>query len=149
MMRNATWTLSNLCRGKPPPPFEWARHLEVRTGTRVSSGVSAGVAGTGHSSEPYLLLRLRGMSQSVYSPAYALEVWKVLTDACWALSYLSDGPNERITAVIQEQRAERAEQKALFFVVSGAASGLMQRSALVRVSPGRRLPSARGAAASA
>ena len=27
MMRNATWTLSNLCRGKPPPPFEWVQSL--------------------------------------------------------------------------------------------------------------------------
>lgn len=66
MMRNATWTLSNLCRGKPPPPFEW-----------VSPALS-------------MLANL----------IYNSDV-EVLTDACWACSYLSDGPNERISAVIQ------------------------------------------------
>lgn len=65
MMRNATWTLSNLCRGKPPPPFEWV----------------GGALGT------------------IANLIYAGDV-EVLTDACWALSYLSDGPTECITAVI-------------------------------------------------
>jgi len=65
MMRNATWSLSNLCRGKPPPPFEW-----------VSPALST-------------------LANLVYSSDV-----EVLTDACWALSYLSDGANDRITAVI-------------------------------------------------
>uniref|UniRef100_A0A3Q4I0U6 Karyopherin alpha 5 (importin alpha 6) n=1 Tax=Neolamprologus brichardi TaxID=32507 RepID=A0A3Q4I0U6_NEOBR len=50
--RNAVWALSNLCRGKnPPPDFAKVSHY-------------------------------------------------VLADACWALSYLSDGPNEKIQTVI-------------------------------------------------
>mmetsp|Transcript_54225 Transcript_54225/g.168372 ORF Transcript_54225/g.168372 Transcript_54225/m.168372 type:complete len:542 (+) Transcript_54225:67-1692(+) len=72
MMRNACWTLSNFCRGKPPPPFEW---------------VSPALATLAHL-------------------IHSTDV-EVLTDACWALSYLSDGPNERITAVIQAGVCQR------------------------------------------
>lgn len=66
MLRNATWTLSNFCRGKPQPDFEMVRPS------------------------------LPTLSQLIFSPDE-----EVLTDACWALSYLSDGPNEKIQAVIE------------------------------------------------
>lgn len=66
MLRNATWTLSNLCRGKPQPPFEI-----------VSTAIPV-------------------LGRLIYSTDE-----DVLTDACWALSYLSDGTNEKIQAVIE------------------------------------------------
>jgi len=66
MLRNATWTLSNFCRGKPQPDFENVRPA------------------------------LPTLAQLIFSPDE-----EVLTDACWALSYLSDGPNEKIQAVIE------------------------------------------------
>ncbi|KAG6586208.1 importin subunit alpha-4-like [Cucurbita moschata] len=66
MLRNATWTLSNFCRGKPPTPFEQVK--------------------------PALPI----LRQLIH-----LNDEEVLTDACWALSYLSDGPNEKIQAVIE------------------------------------------------
>ncbi|KAG9457772.1 hypothetical protein H6P81_002280 [Aristolochia fimbriata] len=65
MLRNATWTLSNFCRGKPPAPFE-----EIKPALQV----------------------LRHLIHSTDE--------EVLTDACWALSYLSDGTNDKIQAVI-------------------------------------------------
>ncbi|GMI69458.1 IMPORTIN ALPHA, IMPORTIN ALPHA ISOFORM 1, importin alpha isoform 1 [Hibiscus trionum] len=65
MLRNATWTLSNFCRGKPQPSFEQTKPA-LPTLERLI-----------HSNDE-----------------------EVLTDACWAMSYLSDGTNDKIQAVI-------------------------------------------------
>ncbi|KAK1316862.1 Importin subunit alpha-1 [Acorus calamus] len=65
MLRNVTWTLSNLCRGKPPAPFEQTKPA------------------------------LAAFQQLIHSTDE-----EVLTDSCWALSYLSDGTNDKIQAVI-------------------------------------------------
>ncbi|KAF8401388.1 hypothetical protein HHK36_012326 [Tetracentron sinense] len=66
MLRNATWTLSNFCRGKPQPLFEQTKPA------------------------------LPALERLIYS-----NDEEVLTDACWALSYLSDGTNDKIQAVIE------------------------------------------------
>ncbi|MQL89349.1 hypothetical protein Taro_021914 [Colocasia esculenta] len=66
MLRNATWTLSNFCRGKPQPSFEQTKPALP------------------------VLVRLIHSNDE-----------EVLTDACWALSYLSDGTNDKIQAVIE------------------------------------------------
>lgn len=66
IVRNATWTLSNLCRGKPAP--DWTKVVEA-------------------------LPTLSGL--------LTCNDKEILTDACWSLSYLSDGPNEHIEDVIR------------------------------------------------
>eukprot|EP00245_Coleochaete_scutata_P016703 TRINITY_DN7890_c0_g1_i1.p1 TRINITY_DN7890_c0_g1~~TRINITY_DN7890_c0_g1_i1.p1 ORF type:complete len:533 (+),score=135.50 TRINITY_DN7890_c0_g1_i1:184-1782(+) len=66
MLRNATWTLSNFCRGRPQPPFEQSKPA------------------------------LPALERLIHSTDE-----EVLTDACWALSYLSDGTNDKIQAVIE------------------------------------------------
>ena len=69
LARQATWAVSNMCRGSPPPPHD---------SMRPAYPVLAGLVQPGTDAE-------------------------VLSDACWALSYLSDGPNDRIQAVIDTQ----------------------------------------------
>ncbi|KAG6486692.1 hypothetical protein ZIOFF_055271 [Zingiber officinale] len=66
MLRNATWTLSNFCRGKPQPAFEQVKPA------------------------------LPALERLIHSTDE-----EVLTDACWALSYLSDGTNDKIQTVLE------------------------------------------------
>ena len=70
MMRNAMWMLSNLCRGKPSPPFEL-----------VQSAVP-------------IVAHLVHFTQDEH----------VLADACWTLSYLSEGS---VQAVIEANVVRR------------------------------------------
>lgn len=75
MLRNATWTLSNLCRGKPAPVFDLVK--------------------------PAL---------AVAKDLIFFEDDEVLTDVCWALSYLSDGSSEKIKAVVDSGVVKRVTE---------------------------------------
>eukprot|EP01121_Diplochlamys_sp_Union-15-3_P011311 TRINITY_DN3262_c0_g2_i1.p1 TRINITY_DN3262_c0_g2~~TRINITY_DN3262_c0_g2_i1.p1 ORF type:complete len:421 (-),score=69.63 TRINITY_DN3262_c0_g2_i1:63-1325(-) len=66
LLRNGTWTLSNFCRGKPPP--EW---------------------------------NLVKDSIPLLSHFLSIKDDEILTDACWALSYLSDTANENLHLIIK------------------------------------------------
>lgn len=85
MLRNATWTLSNFCRGKTPQP-DWQT---------VSTPVAA-VYDEHKAYTSQILPALPVLAKLVYS----LDD-EVLIDACWAISYLSDGSNDKIQAVIE------------------------------------------------
>lgn len=85
MLRNATWTLSNFCRGKTPQP-DWNTVRAPLTPPLLMTSL--------HFQQ--ILPALPVLAKLVYS----LDD-EVLIDACWAISYLSDGANDKIQAVIE------------------------------------------------
>jgi hypothetical protein len=87
MLRNAAWALANLCRGKPLPPFELVR---------PAIGALARLMGPPHSHH-----QQQQEAETKANARLNLD-HEVLSDACWALAYLSDGPAEQVQAVVDE-----------------------------------------------
>lgn len=76
LVRNASWALSNFCRGRPPPEFDLVQ-------------------------------------RAVPSLAKVLienDNEDILVDVCWAMSYLSDGGEERIPVILQTKVLPRMIQ---------------------------------------
>ena len=84
MLRNATWTLSNFCRGKSPQP-DWELVSEICFSSCLILIILSQIS-------PALTV----LTKLIYS----LDD-EILIDACWAISYLSDGSNDKIQAVIE------------------------------------------------
>lgn len=85
MLRNATWTLSNFCRGKTPQP-DWQMVSPIEIPLSFGAGAD--------------ILKIHPALPVLAKLVYMLDD-EVLIDACWAISYLSDGSNDKIQAVIE------------------------------------------------
>ena len=66
LVRNASWALSNFCRGRPPPDF-----------SKVSRAIP-----------------------SLAKVLVENDNEDILIDVCWAMSYLSDGGEDRIPSIL-------------------------------------------------
>lgn len=98
-LRNLTWTLSNLCRNKNPfPPLSAvlqvkANFLKLLTLPDVFL----------HQSCFMFNIFFFPSAQILPSLIQLLHLTDkdILSDACWAISYLSDGDNDRIDVVVK------------------------------------------------
>ncbi|KAK6161028.1 hypothetical protein DH2020_004409 [Rehmannia glutinosa] len=125
MLRNATWTLSNFCRGKPQPPFEQVRPaLPALQRLVYSNDEEAGVCQRLvelllHPSPSVLIPALRTVGNIVtgddVQTQYIIDhgalpcLLSLLThhhkksikkEACWTISNITAGNKEQIQAVI-------------------------------------------------
>jgi len=75
-LRNASWALSNLCRGRPQPNYNYVR--------------------------PAIPSLVKVLVEN--------DKEDIITDICWALSYLSDGAKERINDLLSAPLLSRLIQ---------------------------------------
>lgn len=75
-VRNASWTLSNFCRGRPAPDFN----------------------------------RVKRAVPSLAKVLIENDIDDILIDVCWAMSYLSDGGEERIPVILNTNVLPRLVQ---------------------------------------
>jgi importin subunit alpha-1 len=72
-MRNASWALSNLCRGRPQPDYNL----------------------------------VKGAIPTLIKVLVENDKEDIITDVCWALSYLSDGAKERVNDLLQPKLLQK------------------------------------------
>lgn len=97
-LRNLTWTLSNLCRNKNPfPPLSAV--LQVSEEAAFGKSLTLVVTPSGISNIANVTLLLQVLPSLIQ--LLHLGDKDILSDACWAVSYLTDGDNDRIDVVVK------------------------------------------------
>lgn len=110
LLRNAVWVLSNLCRGRPPPALEQVRQRRPPSAPSCATTTARTAILTRIAP---LLLPSRPAAQ--VGPAIPVLAGllascsdeECLADALWGISYLTDGDEARIAAVLASGVAMR------------------------------------------
>lgn len=98
-LRNLTWTLSNLCRNKNPfPPLSAVQQVKAKSRLLKLLAVFLHWR-CFHVS--FLFFPLPAQILPSLIQLLHLTDKDILSDACWAISYLSDGDNDRIDVVVK------------------------------------------------
>lgn len=106
-MRNIIWTLSNLCRNKnPAPPFDIVK-TALPTLNRLLTCPDRDILGDIFFYRVFFMILLYVISHKIYLNQLSISGQNIntnlyfLADACWALSYLTDGSNDKIQIVLE------------------------------------------------